>query len=134
MFKLPVFIFLFCLMCLSQACLASVSLSVNPADGSNSLRFEPVVQVGIENKQEIHIRVNSTGGSQYQVFQRILEPMVNEKGDAFNLQAIGTQTLSNSNSSGTLYLQNADRLSMSDQLLYSSSQGGESDSFIIGIP
>ncbi len=63
-------------------------------------------------------------GSRYQVFQRILEPIVNEKGDALNLQAIETQTLTNSNSYGTLYLQNSDHLSMGDQLLYSSSQSG----------
>jgi len=123
---------LFCLTGLTQACFATISLSVNPIDGSNSLRFGSVPVAGSESKQEIHIRVNSTSGGRYQVFQRILEPMVNEKGDTLNLQAIGAQTLSNSNSSGTLYLQNSDRLSMSDQLLYSSSQGGVSDSFIIG--
>ena len=78
----------------------------------------------MDNKEEIHIRINSTNGSRYQVFQRILEPLMNEKGDALNLQAIETQTLPNSNSSGTLYLQNSDHLSMSDQMLYSSSQAG----------
>ena len=119
-------------MALTQVCFAAVSLSVNPVDGSNSLRFERIPSAGVENKQEIHIRVSSTNGNRYQVFQRILEPMVNEKGDALNLQAIETQTLPNSNSSGTLYLQNSDHLSMGDQLLYSSSQTGESDTFIIG--
>lgn len=116
----------------TQICFASVSLSVNPVDGSNSLRFDTMSSAGMENKKEIHIRVNSTNGGRFQVFQRILEPIVNEKGDALNLQAIETQTLPNSNSSGTLYLQNADHMNMSDQLLYSSSQAGTSDSFIIG--
>ncbi len=132
MLKVSVFTLLFCLMGLTQVCFANVSLSVNPVDGSNSLRFERTPSARIENKQEIHIRVSSTNGNRYQVFQRILEPIVNEKGDALNLQVLETQTLSNSNSSGTLYLQNSDHLSMSDQLLYSSSQGGESDAFIIG--
>jgi hypothetical protein len=117
---------------LPQVCFAAVSLSVNPIDGSNSLRFENTAPTGEEKNQEIHIRVTSTNGGQFQVFQRILEPLMNEKGEAFNLQAIATQTLPNSNSSGTLYLQNADHLTMSDQLLYSSSAGGTSDSFIIG--
>ena len=112
--------------------LAAISLSVNPVDGSNSLRFDRVPNATVEINQEIHIRVNSTNVGQYQVFQRILEPIVNEKGEALNLQAIKTQTLSNSNSSGTLYLQNSDQMSMSDQLLYSSSQSGVSDGFIIG--
>ena len=130
--KVSIFTVLFCLIGLTQLCFANVSLSVNPVDGSNSLRFDRIPPAGAENKQEIHIRVNSTNGSRYQVFQRILEPIMNEKGDTLNLQAVSTQTLSNSNSSGTLYLQNSDHLSMSDQLLYSSSQGGESDMFTIG--
>jgi len=116
----------------TQASFASVSLSVNPIDGSNSLRFENMPIGRLENKKEIRIRVNSSDGSQYQVFQRIFEPIVNEKGDALNLQAVETRTLSNSNSFGTLYLQNSNHLGMGDQLLYSSSQNGGSDSFIIG--
>ncbi len=119
-------------MALSPSCFADISLSVNPVDGSNSLRFDKIPDAGIVKKQEIHIRVNATEGGRYQVFQRLLEPIVNEKGDVLNLQALETQTLSNSNSSGTLYLQNGDHLSMGDQLLYSSSLGGGSDAFMIG--
>ncbi|MBF0570679.1 MAG: hypothetical protein HQL12_02285 [Candidatus Omnitrophica bacterium] len=125
-------VILFSLLGLTRACFASVSLSVSPVDGSNGLRFERVPVAGAENKKEIHIRVSSTNGNRYQVFQRILEPIVNEKGDALNLQAIVTQTLPNSNSAGSLYLQNSDHLTMGDQLLYSSSQSGASDSFMIG--
>jgi len=122
---------LFLLTGLTQACFAALNLSVNPVDGSSSLRFDRF-STAQGNKQEIHIRVSSTNGNRYQVFQRILEPIMNDKGEALNLQAIETQTLSNSNVAGTLYLQNSDRLSMSDQLLYSSSQGGDNDGFIIG--
>lgn len=123
---------LFCLAGLTQTCFAAVSLSVNPVDGSNSLRFDRIPVAGVEINQEIHVRVSSTNGNRYQVFQRIFEPIVNEKGDALNLQAIETRTLSNTNSYGTLYLQNSGHMGMGDQLLYSSSQSGESDSFIIG--
>jgi len=125
---------LFILFCLagSTVCFANLGLSVNPVDGSNTLRFQRTPVAGMQNKQEIHIRVSSTNANRYQVFQRVLEPIVDEKGEALNLQAMETQTLSNSNSSGTLYLQNSSQLSMSDQLLYSSSQSGASDMFIIG--
>jgi len=115
-----------------QTCFANVSLSVNPVDGSNSLRFEGTPSAPTEYKKEIHIRVNSSNGNRYQVFQRILEPIIDEKGDTLNLQAMETQSLSNSNNFGTLYLQNSDHLSMGDQLLYSSSQSGGSDMFTIG--
>lgn len=113
-------------------CSAAVSVSVNPVDGSNALRFERIPVAEAENKKEIHIRVVSSNGARFQVFQRILEPMMNEKGETINLQAIETQTLANSNSTGTLYLQNSDHLNMSDQLLYSSNQNGGADSFFIG--
>ena len=132
MFRDAFLIVLFCLMGLTQVCFAAVSLSVNPIDGSSSLRFERTPIAGPENKKGIHIRVSSTNGNRYQVFQRILDPLVNAQGDAFNLQAMQTQTLINSNSYGTLYLQNSDHLGMSDQLLYSSGQNGASDAFIIG--
>jgi hypothetical protein len=123
---------LFGLTGIAPACFANISLSVNPVDGTNSLRFESIAAGSIGNKKEIHIRVNSTNGDRYQVFQRVIEPIMDPKGNALNLQAIEVQTLSNSNSYGTLYLQNSDHLNMSDQLLYSSSQNGQSDSFLIG--
>jgi len=123
---------LFCLAGLTQTVFAGVSLSVNPVDGSNSLRFEQMSAAVGQNKQEIHIRVNSTNGGRYQVFQSIPESIMNEKGNILNLNAINAQTFANSNSYGTLYMQNSDHLTMSDQLLYSSGQSGASDSFMIG--
>jgi len=132
MLRLLTFTILFSLMGFTQASFATINLSVNPVDGSNTLRFDRVPSAAGINKQEIHIRVSAPSGERYQVFQRMLEPIANEKGDVLNLQAVETETLSNSNSSGTLYLQNTDHLSLSDQLLYSSSQAGTSDAFIIG--
>jgi len=132
MFKAVFLITVFSLVGLTQASFADVSLSVSPIDGSNTLRFGKVPLAGPDNKQEIRIRINSTGGDRYQVFQRVLEPMMDEKGDTLNLQAIEAQTLSNSNSYGTLFLQNTDHLGMSDQLVYSSGQSGTSDAFTIG--
>jgi len=117
---------------LMQVCYATVSLSVNPVDGSNTLRFGRSPMAADENNKEIHIRVASTDGSRYQVFQRIVEPIMDDKGNTLNLQAMGTQTISNTNSYGTLYLQNSDHLSTGDQLLYSSSQSGQNDGFIVG--
>ena len=110
---------------------ADINLSVTPADGGNSIRFETVNAGNLGYKEEVHVRINSTSGK-YQVFERILQPIVNENGEILNLQAISVQALSGSNSNGTLYLQNEDHLTMGEQLLYSSSQNGSSDAFIIG--
>jgi len=132
MFRLLIITILFFLIGLTQPCFANLSLSVEPIDGSSSLRFEKTPVAGPENKKGIRIRVISTNGSRYQVFQRLLEPLVNEQGEALNTQSLQTQTLINSNSYGTLYLQNSDYLGMSDQMVYSSAQNGQSDAFVIG--
>jgi hypothetical protein len=87
---------------------------------------------GIESKKELRLRITSTSGKRYQVFQRLSEPVINEKGQALNPQALETAAYANSNTSGTLYLQNIDRMGYGDQLLYTSAQNGESDSFVIG--
>lgn len=115
-----------------QASFAAVNLSVNPIDGSNSLRFEQKEFSGLESKKQVRVRVTSTDGKKYQVFQRVLDPIVNEKGQVLNVQAIESQTLANSNTAGTLYAQNPSPLGMGEELIYSSGQGGESDFFVVG--
>jgi hypothetical protein len=111
--------------------IAAVNLNVMPSDGSPDLRFGHIF-TGIENNKQIRVRIISTDGKPYQVFQRIQGPLLNEKGESLNLQAIKTVTLGNSNASGTLYMQNTQEVSYGDQLVYSSGRGGESDSFMIG--
>ncbi len=112
-----------------QSSFAAVTLSINAVDGSNSLRF--MAAEGYTDKKELRIRVNSTGGKQYQVFQRVNEPLVNEKGESLDLRALQTATIGNSNGSGTLYLQNIEQLSMGEQLIFTSGQGGDGDSFVV---
>ncbi len=109
---------------------AAITLNVSPADGSSSLKLEQAY-LGLDNKKDVRLRVTSTDGKRYQVFARLLEPMVNEKGESLDLHAVSLATVSNSNTSGTLYSQNEERLSMGEQMLYSSGQNGESDSFTI---
>ena len=118
--------------CLGHASLsfADLVLSVNPQDGSNSLRLEQPLSA-LPTAKQVRVRITSTAGKHYQVFQRMLEPMVNEKGESLDLQAVETATIANSNASGTLYMQNVDHLGLGEQLLYSAGQGGASDAFTI---
>ena len=109
------FIFLFIFISLCQAAYANILISVNPVDGSNTLHFERTPIAGDGNNKEIHIHVSSSNGARYQVFQRILEPMIDEKGNSLNLQAIETATVANTNAYGNLYLQNSAPMSLSDQ-------------------
>jgi hypothetical protein len=131
MFHSKLFLCLFVLfLCGQQPVFADLGISVNPLDGSNSLRFGRVLS-NLDNAKQVRVRVSATDGKQYQIFQRVLEPIINEKGDVLDLKAMTTVTQANSNASGTLYLQNTDSLSFGDQLLYTSGRGGESDSFIV---
>ena len=123
------FLFLFFLLA-PLVSFAAVSLTVNPADGSSSLKLEQAY-LGLDYKKDVRLRITSTDGKRYQVFARVLDPMVNDKGESLDLHAVSLATVSNSNTSGTLYLQNENRLSMGELLLYSSAQNGESDSFTV---
>lgn len=110
--------------------IAATSLSVSPADGSSRLKLEQAY-LGLDNKKDVRIRITSTDSKRFQVFARVLEPIVNEKGQTLDLRAVSLATISGSNTSGTLYSQNENYLTMGEQLLYSSAQNGESDSFSI---
>ncbi|MFA5261790.1 MAG: hypothetical protein WC450_11240 [Candidatus Omnitrophota bacterium] len=109
---------------------AEINLSVMPVSGGNSLRFGRIFP-GSEVNQEVRIRVTSTDGNQYQVFHRQADPFINEKNAPLGNDVISTYTLVGSNSSGTLYAQNVERMGSADQLLYTSGSGGESDNFTV---
>ncbi len=110
--------------------LAAVSISVVPFDGTNEVRLKQGFS-DINIVKNVRVRVTSTDASRYQVFQRVMEPLVNEKGEVGDLSGLQTITEYNSNTGGTLYLQSAEPLSMADQLLYTSGTSGDSDSFAV---
>ena len=128
--KTLLFWFILSFLAQGSAFSATLNLTVNSVDGSNSLRLGRVVS-GLDNNKELRIRISSDTTSQYQVFQRVVEPVMNEKGETLDLRAIQTATVLGSNSAGTLYLQNADSLSFSDQLIYTSGRGGEGDALTV---
>lgn len=109
---------------------AGMTLSVGPVDGSRGLRFERLTD-SVGNKKELRVRINSADGTRYQIFQRVQEPIVNEKMQSLNLRAVQAASAMGSNSGGTLYLQSPEYLGMGDQLIYTSSQAGDADSFVL---
>ncbi|MGE3981174.1 MAG: hypothetical protein AB7F70_07110 [Candidatus Omnitrophota bacterium] len=124
------FLSLFLLLVMCTHVFAAINLRVSPVDGGNSLRFGRVDLPSTTNK-EVRIRVTSSEETQYQVFQRILEPFHNERGETLDFDAIVVSSLSGSNSSGTIELQNVEQLSYAEQLVYTSSNNGISDSFVL---
>ncbi|MBD3264719.1 MAG: hypothetical protein GF375_06425 [Candidatus Omnitrophica bacterium] len=107
---------------------AAYNLSVVPRRGGNSIYFGRVSSGETVNR-EVKIRVNSTSGVKYQIRQRLLEPMVNEKGVRIDREALKFYTLRGSNSSGALYQDMPLVLDTMERVLYVSSPVGDSDSF-----
>lgn len=109
---------------------AALSLSVNPLQGGNSIRFGRADKQHEINK-EVRLRIVSTDGKQYQVFQRMVDPLRNERGGFMPHDAIEAYALVGSNSFGTLYLQGKETMSSGDQLIYTSSQNGDGDTLTV---
>jgi len=109
---------------------AAFNLDVSPVEGGNSIRFGRVDLPSSIN-QEVRIRVTSSEETQYQIFQRISEPFRNERGESLDFDAIVVSSLPGSNSSGTIELQTVEQLNYAEQLVYTSSNNGISDSFVL---
>lgn len=116
--------------CVAREARAALNLSVTPLSGGNDLRFGRVSSQEQVNR-EVRIRITATDEKQYQVFHRVVDAFLNEQGAPLAADALSTYTLLGSNAAGTLYAQNVERLGPSDQLLYSSSAGGDSDAFTV---
>ena len=109
---------------------AAMKLSIMPEDGTNSLRFGRVGLPTTLNK-EVNFRITTDEDQQYQVFQRLSSPFFNERGEQLSEDVLMSAGVPGSNSVGNLDLQNAERLGFSEQLIYTSSAGGLSDSFAL---
>lgn len=127
---LRLFLIFACVGASSVSAEAALSLSVSPLSGGSTLRFGRV-DPSRDVNQEVRVRITSTDGRQYQVFQRLEQSMMNEYGQPLNNDALQIYTISGSNGSGSLYAQTPESLSLSEQLVYTSNSAGESDSFVV---
>lgn len=126
------YLFLFCLITsfLLPTANAALDLSVSAFAGGSDLRFDNVV--GSESfSEEVRIRITSSDGKKYRVRHAILEQVVNERGVALEDEALTFYTIRGSNAHGTLYQDDVRVLLPSDTILYTSSQAGNTDSFIV---
>ena len=107
---------------------ADFNLTVTPREGGGNLNFGKTT-VSSPPSREVEIRITATGGNQYQLYQRVIQPLTSSKGETLNPEVITSFTYRGSNNSGTLYQEQELPLSYADQLLYTSSPNGDSDSF-----
>lgn len=106
----------------------SVNISISPIHGGNALQLS-ASDVLSQTGREVRVRVTSTDGIQYQVFQRWIQPLTSSTGRLPGRDLLKFYGLSGSNASGTLYGNMPEYIGMSDQLVYASSANGKSDSF-----
>ena len=109
---------------------AAFTLSVSPREGGNNLRFGRV-DTPVSVNKEVTIRITSTESTQYHIFQRVISPFRNEKGETLDTGILTSYTMRGSNATGALYQEESGNLSLADQLLYTSNANGDSDSFRI---
>lgn len=108
----------------------AVVLSVSPTEGGGSLRFgRGDLTLGIT--KEVRVRITATENVQYQVFQSLIEPLTSERGITINRPVLAASIVPGTNGSGTVYLQDFERVGFSEQLVYTSAPGGLSDAFTI---
>lgn len=119
-----------CFLSLPTKVHAALRLSLSSEDGGNSMRFGRIGRPSSHNK-EMRVRVTSSDNKQYQVFQRVIDSFVNERGEPLDRAVLVAATLDGSNNAGTLYLSMEERMSYTDQLVYTSTSNGVSDGFTI---
>lgn len=127
-FFLLVFVVFFAL--LGQYAWADFSLSILPREGGNSLRFGRVQSGQVVNK-EVTIRITSTGTTKYQIEQRLLDPLTDEKGRRLDPEVLQFHTVRGSNARGSLYQDTLQPLGSLKRVLYVSAANGASDSFSV---
>lgn len=109
---------------------SALDLSVVPVDGGTTLRFSRgELNNGVT--KEVRVRITADENVQYQVFQQLISPFVNEQGVTINRPVFVASILSGSNGSGTAYLSSFEPVNRGEQLLYTSAPSGMSESFTL---
>ncbi len=109
---------------------ASLDFSIVPVDGGSTLRFSRGdLAAGVT--KEVRVRITSNENIQYQVSQQLISPFVNERGVIITRPVLNASILQGSSGSGTVYLSSYEALNRGDQLLYTSSANGMSESFTV---
>ncbi len=107
---------------------ATLDFSVVPVNGGTDVRFTRG-DLSSNIGKEIRIRVTSSDNVQYQVYQQIISPFTNERGVTLNRPVLEANVSQGSNTAGTTYLPSFEPVNTAEQLLFTSSPSGQSDSF-----
>jgi len=108
---------------------AVFNISVSPYEGGYDLRFGKVSAVGPRINKEVVVNINSDIGKQYQLVQRLLEPLTNAQGISLSQNNFFVYALRGTNKYGTLAVEQEVPVFLGRTILYTSNSSGLPDSF-----
>lgn len=114
-----------------QEAFAAFSLSVTPYEGGYDLRFDKIMPGSGRVNKELTVTITSDITKQYRVTQMLLEPLSTVEGSSIPRNSFMVYGLRGTNKYGTLNVEEEVPVMLNRQVLYTSNQGGDSDSFIL---
>ena len=110
---------------------ATFSLSVRPYEGGYNLDYGKVSPVSVRADKEVTVNITSDIGKQYRLVQTILDPLSTPEGREITRGNFFVYGVRGSNKSGTLNVEQEVPVGLSRQVIYTSNETGESDSFTL---
>lgn len=117
---------------LSRETYAALSFSVTPYDGGTDLRFSKVSSADISRvDKQVNIRITATDNKQYSLYQTMLDPLTNEKGEKLPLDSFVFNALSGKNQYGAVHVLQEQPVAISKAIIYTSNTAGLSDNLVL---
>ncbi|MEW6075372.1 MAG: hypothetical protein AB1530_03595 [Candidatus Omnitrophota bacterium] len=110
---------------------SSFSLSVVPYEGGYDLRYGKISPALGRINREVTVTVNSDIAKQYRVVQSLLEPLHTDDGYQIPQNDFRVYGIRGTNRAGTLHVEQEYAVGMGRPVIYTSAQGGESDTFTL---
>ena len=126
-----VFLLLFIAMCSIEDAFAAFNLSITPYEGGYDLRYGKVDSSLSWINKEVNVDIRSDIQKQYRLIQRLVAPLTNDEGDEIPLNDFRIYALRGTNKYGTLSVGEEVPVRLGRQIVYTSNQTGNSDSFIL---
>ncbi len=118
-------------MALPRSAFALFTLSVRPYEGGYELRYGKIGPDSPRVNREVTFTINTDINKQYRITQTILEPLSNMQGDRIPDKNFIVYAIRASNRFGTINVEQETPLRFGRQVIYTSNQTGNSDSFIL---
>lgn len=114
-----------------QYAFAAFSLSVTPYAGGYDLRYDKITPVSGRVNRELTVTITSDITKQYRLIQMLLLPLSTLEGSRIPQNSFVVYGIRGTNKYGTLNVEEEVPVMLNRQVLYTSNQSGDSDSFTL---